>query len=224
MSASRDGPLVIPWFYTSKTQVPVRAFDELDEWRRYVENLRLADCVWPAALQKYERALKLYYLAWLDADLIKAAELVALTALELALRERYLKKIIAHGGDRGPKGNKVSLRALLQYMVEQDDLSDDKLPCVHQYGGSVVRNLYESDQERNKRTHMSVGKNYDKMQIVAEPPITLDMIRNKAAHGDPFDGMPWGGLFEVVHDLIEYASRDRMTTELWPAVSAVQGL
>lgn len=38
---------------------------------------------------KYQRAQKLYALAWQEFDLIKAGELVALTALELALRHRY---------------------------------------------------------------------------------------------------------------------------------------
>jgi hypothetical protein len=38
---------------------------------------------------KFESAQKLYVLAWLDFDLIKAGELIALTALELALTDRY---------------------------------------------------------------------------------------------------------------------------------------
>ena len=39
--------------------------------------------------RKFERAQKLYVLTWLDFDLIKAGELVAMTALELALTDRY---------------------------------------------------------------------------------------------------------------------------------------
>ena len=35
--------------------------------------------------------------------------------------------------------------------------------------------------------------------------ITLAGIRNSFTHGDPFDGMPWGGLLELVRDLIEFA-------------------
>jgi hypothetical protein len=38
----------------------------------------------------------------------------------------------------------------------------------------------------------------------------LNKIRNGLAHGDPFDGFPYGGLLELVRDLIEYAYRN------WP--------
>lgn len=37
---------------------------------------------------------------------------------------------------------------------------------------------------------------------------SLADIRNSAAHGDPFDGMPWAGMLELVRDLIEYAYRN----------------
>jgi len=32
----------------------------------------------------------------------------------------------------------------------------------------------------------------------------LSEIRNRLAHGDPFEIMPWAGLFEVVRDLIDF--------------------
>jgi hypothetical protein len=37
---------------------------------------------------------------------------------------------------------------------------------------------------------------------------SLAEIRNKQAHGDPFDGLAYGGLLELVRDLIAYAYRD----------------
>ena len=69
-------------------------------------------------------------------------------------------------------------------------------------GGAVVVNLYEPDQARKAR----VGT--PRKALVPEPPMTLVEIRNRAAHTDPFDSAPWGGLLEVVRDLIEYTYRD----------------
>jgi hypothetical protein len=63
----------------------------------------------------------------------------------------------------------------------------------------VVVNLYESEEAREGTPWKD---------LVPERPMTLVEIRNRAAHADPFDTMPWGGLLEVVRDVIEYAYRD----------------
>ena len=87
--------------------------------------------------------------------------------------------------------------SLITYMVEEDGLTDDQLPTFCKYGGGViVRNLYETKDERKAR-----GNN-------VLPPMNLVERRNRAAHGDPFDNMPAAGLIEVVRDLIEYAYRN----------------
>jgi len=36
----------------------------------------------------------------------------------------------------------------------------------------------------------------------------LSVIRDSLAHGDPFNGLPWGGLLESVRDVMEYAYRN----------------
>lgn len=66
----------------------------------------------------------------------------------------------------------------------QDGLTDDKIPMVKQCGGSAIS------------------------FVNGEVKPSLADIRNKQAHGDPFDGFPIGGLLELVRDLIEYAYRD----------------
>jgi hypothetical protein len=65
-----------------------------------------------------------------------------------------------------------------------DGLTEDKIPMNRRSGGSVIPLL-----------------NGDRKPSLAD-------IRNKQAHGDPFDGLPWSGLLELVSDLIEYAYRD----------------
>jgi hypothetical protein len=67
------------------------------------------------------------------------------------------------------------LSSLIAYMVEQDGLTDDQLPIFHKYGGGcIVRNLYETRDERKARGDLV-------------PPMNLVEHRNRAAHGDPFD-------------------------------------
>lgn len=121
----------------------------------------------------------LYFLAWLYGDLIKAGELVALTTLELALKDRY--------GHRYRYGNNYKAPPAFQALLKDmccDGLTEDKIPMVRRCGGSVIP-LLNGDREPS-----------------------LADIRNIQAHGDPFDGPPWAGLLELVRDLIEYAYRD----------------
>ncbi|WP_254914493.1 hypothetical protein [Sphingobium sp. Z007] len=141
---------------------------------------------------KFQRALKLYYLAWIDGDLIKAGELVALTALELALNDRYggqvpgkprkkLKAGQAPGLADAPPQR--SFEALLKHMVDGDGLTDAEIPMIVRCGGTAVG------------------------QLIGTTKPTLADRRNALAHGDPFDGLPTSGLIELVRDLIEFAYR-----------------
>jgi hypothetical protein len=65
------------------------SFSDLEEWLRFIEEFNLSPLVPRAMWDKYRRAQKLYYLGWIDCDCIKAGELAALVALELALIDRY---------------------------------------------------------------------------------------------------------------------------------------
>ena len=216
-----DAPFVIPWMHTPETPSGLRSFTNIMEWRAYIRDLRLDEGVWPGAAQKFQRAQKLYFLAWLDADLIKAGELVALTALELALKERYAFRILELRRQAGDRRRDIYLRDLLKHLVERDGLTDDKIPTVQKYGGAVVRNLYETDEAREARLYEVQGDRKVKRAMEAVPPMTIDAIRNRAAHGDPFDTLPWGGLLEVVRDLIHYASRDRVAE--WQRQRSIHG-
>jgi hypothetical protein len=87
-------------------------------------------------------------------------------------------------------GDKVKKRGgcrpfadLLKHML-RDGLTDDKIPMVKRSGGSAIGFV-------NGKLKPSLAE-----------------IRNKQAHGDPFDGFPYGGLLELVRDLIAYAYRD----------------
>lgn len=87
-------------------------------------------------------------------------------------------------GDKVKKrGTYRSFADLLAYMV-QDGLTDDKIPMVVRSGGSAIGFI-------NGTVKPSLAE-----------------IRNREAHGDPFDGFPYGGLLELVRDLIHYSYRN----------------
>lgn len=172
------GPMVVPWPMPGNPAALV-PFATFAEWHEAVAGLKLRRAVPQIVAAKYERARTLHLLAWVDFDLIKAGELVALTSLELAFTDRYGDKV------RDKKG-KIYFHRLLSYVAQHDGLTDEKIPMVQRCGGSVV--------------DMLTGKR--------KP--TLARIRNELAHGYPFDGLPNGGLLELVRDLIDFAYRD------WP--------
>jgi hypothetical protein len=178
-------------------------FANFAEWQRVVLGFRLSAGVPTDMVDLFDRALKLYLIAWLDLDLVTAGEMAALAALEHSLRDCYLgdfrerhnKRIVAKAKSEKrsltleenfrPEG--ITLAALLQHMHERDGLTDNQLPFVRKYGGSITRLL--------------TGE--------ADP--SLADMRNVRMHGNPFGSGYRSGLLELVRDLIEYAYRDRIS-------------
>lgn len=186
------GPLIVPWPMQGNLGGCL-SFATFAEWQNFVLKLGLRDAIPLIVAAKFERAQKLHLLAWVDFDLIKAGELVALTTLELALLDRYggkvkdrRRKAEAKSATKKARGKNETIRFadLLKYLPAHDGLTDDKLPMIRRSGGSVV-GLLTGDRKP-----------------------TLAQIRNDLAHGYPFDSFPLAGLLELVRDLIEYAYRD----------------
>lgn len=149
-------------------------FETASQWRSFIDGFGIHPRI-PTIIQaKYARARKLYLLGWIDFGLVKAGELAALIALELAVMDRY-------GGALSK--NKRNFAALLKYMVESDGLTDADIPMVVRCSGTAIG------------------------QLTGDTRPTLAERRNMLAHGDPFDGLPTGGLLELVRDLINYAYR-----------------
>lgn len=170
----RAVPLLLPWPLLANPGGFIE-ITRADDWRAIVDGLVINPLIPEIVRAKFERALTLYLLGWLDLGLIKAAELAALVALELAVMDRYGGKI---------SKRKRSFATLLKYMVEVDGLTDAQLPVMVRCGGKAIG------------------------QLTGETQPTLAERRNKLAHGDPFDGLPTGGLIELVRDLINFAYRD----------------
>ncbi len=200
------GIAMLPW-PTKGNPGGFMSFKSYDEWQAFILNLNLRPGLPEIVVHKFERGIKLHLLAWTDMDLIKAGELVAMTALELVVKDQYLHKAVvprreavirkAKKERREPykyemeRADQVPLFDLLKFMVDHDHLTDHKLPIYRRAGaGSVVAGL------------------------TGDVKPGLSGIRNRLAHGHPFDTLPWAGLLEVVRDLIEYAYRD------WPGEAA----
>ena len=200
-------PLTVPWPDQGNPGA-VRNLTRAAEWLDLIRACNLHGAVPMIVVARFDLAQKLYAYGWLEDGFVKAGELAAVVALELGLLDRYGGQIAVpqvKKRNEGPakakgKPRPPMLHDLLRHMVEKEGLTDSLLPSARLYG-PVVSRLYMSEEEREAR-----------MGTFIEPPTTLVGIRNGLAHGDPYDGLPWGGLLELVRDLIEYAYR-HMTAE-----------
>ncbi|WP_322084555.1 hypothetical protein [Burkholderia sp. BCC1972] len=177
----RREPLLLPWPVQGNPGGLIQ-FDHPEQWRTFITGLDMDARIPDVVRLKYARAQKLYLLGWIDADLIKAGELVALTTLELALMDRYGVKF---------KARERTFAAVLKHLVEVDGLTDAQIPIVARCGGSAIG------------------------QLIGTTKPTLAQRRNAMAHGDPFDGLPVGGLLELVRDLISFAYRSFIAECRW---------
>ncbi len=76
------------------------------------------------------------------------------------------------------------LEKALEYLVKTVGVTDEDLRCSRETGMPVVQNILRTSKNGSGSS--------------------LSEIRNRLAHGDPFEIMPWAGLFEVVRDLIDF--------------------
>jgi hypothetical protein len=178
-SEFRSGPLTIMW-QTPRSVAEPGTFETAADWQRCVRSFALHSEPPLIITAKYQRALTLYELAWFSYDVIKAAELAALVALELALLNQYG---LAARPTRKPKKNgepvRASLSELLRHMQTHDGLAPFVIPSLARNGVTEIKPILE----------------------------ILLRIRNGLAHGDPFDGHHQVGLFDLVRDIIDYAYR-----------------
>jgi hypothetical protein len=98
------------------------SFARFADWRAFVLDLGLRRTVPDIVAAKFERGQKLLLLAWVDFDLFTTGELIALTALELALKDRYGLKVKR-------RQRKSLFDDLLMHMVTADGLEIPKCQC-----------------------------------------------------------------------------------------------
>ncbi len=164
----REWPLDLPWPASGNPAGFVR-FVHPDQWRAFIAGLDLDPRIPWIVGAKYARAQKLYLLSWIDFDLVKAGELAALIALELALVDRY-------GGHFSEK--KRTFANVLKYMVETDGLTDADIPVTVRCGGTAVGQL--TGQVRpslaERRNGMAHGDPFDGLPVSGLLELVRDLI------------------------------------------------
>jgi hypothetical protein len=185
LAAAEDrasSPLTFFWPMPGFPGGQMVSFSRFTDWQAFVLDLGLRRTVPDIVAAKFERGQKLLLLAWVDFDLFTTGELVALTALELALRHCFGAKV------KRPNGS-IHFADTLRCMVKEDGLTDAKIPILQRCGGGTAVGFL-------------TGANRP----------TLAERRNGFAHGEPFGASGVGsycaGLFELARDLIDYAYRD----------------
>lgn len=164
----RDGPLDLPWPAPGAPAGFVR-FESASQWQGFFGGMNLDPRIPWIVRAKYGRAQKLYLLGWIDFDMVKAGELAALIALELALVDRY-------GGHFSK--SKRTFAAVLRYMVETDGLTDADIPVTVRCGGTAIGQL--TGQVRpslaDRRNAMAHGDPFDGLPVSGLLELVRDLI------------------------------------------------
>lgn len=164
----REEELIVAWPSPGRPGGFV-AFRELAEWRAFVAGLAI-DPLIPAIVQrKFARAQTLYLLGWVDLGLMKMGELAALIALELAVADRYGRKVARK--DR-------SFAGMLRHMVEVDGLTDAQIPMIARCGGTAVGQLVGDVRPTlaERRNSLAHGDPFDEMLTAGLLELVRDLI------------------------------------------------
>ncbi|WP_438382319.1 hypothetical protein ABHV46_00920 [Asaia sp. BMEF1] len=166
--SDRDEPLLLPWPTQGNTGGSL-SFEKVTDWRAFIENLAIDARIPEIVRAKYARAQTLYLLGWADFSILKAGELAALIALELALVDRYGGQITK---------SKRSFAALLKFMVESDGLTDDRIPMIVRCGGTAVGQLIGATRPTlaERRNALAHGDPFDGLPISGLLELVRDLI------------------------------------------------
>ncbi|SAL09846.1 hypothetical protein AWB64_00207 [Caballeronia sordidicola] len=164
----RPEPLLMPWPVQGNPGGFIQ-FDHADQWRAFIAKLDMDARIPDVVRLKYARAQKLYLLGWIDADLIKAGELVALTTLELALMDRYWTKL---------KTCERTFAGVLRHLLEVDDLTDAQIPMVARCGGNAIGQLIGTHRPTlaQRRNAMAHGDPFDGFPVGGLLELVRDLI------------------------------------------------
>lgn len=179
---ARDSPLILAWPANGQAS-GFLSFGEPESWRAFIDSLGIHPLIPVIVQTKFARAQSLYLLGWIDGGLIKAGELAALIALELALTDRY----------GGAFKKKPKLAILLNYMVTKDGLTDADIPMVVRCGGTAVGQLVGSVKPTlaDRRNTLAHGDPFEGLPTGSLLELVRDLI-NYAYRGYIAEGLAHG--------------------------------
>ena len=173
-------------------------FNHITEWKRCLLTHQIISTRVPCEhIFQFNIALKIYFLLWIDNSLIKAAEMQAFRALEGALKNAYFIKLFDAEQEKREKSradNNCSKNEIKKCSFCAKIKRENYHPTLYDYldymsiHDDFSRNRWSNDQEQN------LNKTKD--------PSALHRIRNDLAHGEIPNCLPWGGLLNVVRDVI----------------------
>ena len=199
-------------FGPGRPNTPVLEFHHISEWRDYLLTLQIRSAKVPGIhADAYHVALHMLLLAWADASLIKPAELQGLRSLEAALTGVYFQPIFEREKGRREKARKTCggcKKCLLCSKLDRETFRPglDNLLDYMVAHDCLDRTLHNENKKASGNA--------------------LSVIRNVLAHGDiSSSGLPWGGLFEAIREVMEHACRSfPEPPEYPPEVLAVLGV
>ncbi|CDW96321.1 MULTISPECIES: hypothetical protein [unclassified Thiomonas] len=178
-------------------------FRHIAEWREYLLTLQIrSDRVPTIHAVAYHAALHMLLLSWVDGSVTKPAEMQALRSLEAALIGVYFQPLCKREEERRERWLKRCRGCAA--CVECRKFDREKF----RPGLNKLLDYMVAHDELNPALH-SEAKKRDRSAI--------NIIRNGIAHGDLFNALPWGGLFDVVREIIEHAYRNYPESVEYPA-------
>ena len=144
-------------------------FNDPETWRKFIVSLGIDERIPDVVRAKFARAQTLYLLGWVDLDVLKAGELAALIALELATMDRY--------GDKIPKKSRP-FAALLKHMVDVDGLTDAHIPMTVRTGGTAIGFVIGDAKPSlsQRRNGMAHGDPFDELPVGGLLELVRDLI------------------------------------------------
>lgn len=161
----------------------LREFPTIEGWYAYVQSLRIYPRqVTIPYVDAFDEALRALFMAYLLPEFAKLAEMKTLAVLEGALKEAYQ--------------HKMCYRTVKPQTLGDNPRAEHKPQCVSL--DVCLEWAVENDGLESRLVDRTIGRRR------AE---ALNVIRNKQMHGSFEEMFPWGGLFEVIKETIEYAFR-----------------
>jgi len=192
-----------------------------DQHGRVVE-LTLHDGVSEGIRIQFETTKNLYLYSWFVYRFYPVAQHHAYTCLELALRERFEKEMVAEGEPK--RGFGLGLRQLLSHAIENGYLKNENFEMWrHQtWVNAKMRTIYESleemgrlglDQMEHDESMVQikeVDRNHDYLANLLE---AIPYLRNRYAHGSKSLHNQVLGTLQVVLEIINQIYQPKSADE-----------
>lgn len=194
---------------------------ELRDHHESVSRFVLRESVPEKVRSRFNTAKNVLLYTWFVYDFYSVAELQALSALELALRERIGEEVLKTLEQR----RKFGMRAFIEYAVKSKWIKNEDFSGYHRAPMERARMDYliRKSEEMRAKDLDSIEINFDEIEVPAENTTdylgilldTVHEIRNIHAHGEImlYPASVWT-TFEICADFINSLFKERQKDQL----------